>query len=84
MDMKTVNVAALKQNLSEYLHLVEGGENVLVTSHRRPVARLVPGPAVETGIRASTRPIGDLRKITPVMLQLGFSAETILLAERRR
>lgn len=40
--METTNVADLKQNLSHCLHLVEAGAEVLVTSHRRPVARLVP------------------------------------------
>lgn len=82
--MKTINVAALKQNLCEYLHLVEKGENVIVTSHRRPVARLAPLPGGADGIRASTRPIGDLRKITPITLNPGFSAEQTLLIDRKR
>ncbi len=36
-----VSVRELKSRLSEYLNLAEAGEEVIITSHRRPVARLV-------------------------------------------
>lgn len=44
-----VSVRELKDHLSEYLRRVEAGEEVVVTSHKREVARLVP-PAAETAI----------------------------------
>ena len=82
--MKTVNVATLKQRLSEYLHLVENGEDIVVTSHRRPVARLVPESASGLRLRLATRPIGDLKKIKGIRLSSSLSAERLLLDDRRR
>ena len=38
---ETVSVRELRDHLSEYLRSVENGATVLVTSHNRPVARLV-------------------------------------------
>jgi len=40
--MKTAAVARLKAELSRYLRLVKSGEEILVTEHRIPIARLVP------------------------------------------
>lgn len=37
-----VSVRELKAHLSKYLHLVEAGEPVVVTSHDAPIARLIP------------------------------------------
>jgi prevent-host-death family protein len=39
-----VSVRELKEQLSAVLKRAEAGETVLVTSHRRPVAQLVPPP----------------------------------------
>ncbi len=44
-----VSVRELKNNLSKYLKLVRQGEPVVVTSHRTPVARLLPIPEIEDG-----------------------------------
>ncbi|MGH7823308.1 MAG: type II toxin-antitoxin system Phd/YefM family antitoxin [Candidatus Binatia bacterium] len=40
--MKTAAVARLKAELSRYLRLVKNGEEVVITEHKVPVARLVP------------------------------------------
>ena len=40
--MKTVSVASLKSHLSHFLKLVGEGSEVVVTSHRHPVGKLVP------------------------------------------
>jgi prevent-host-death family protein len=40
--MVVVGVAQLKAKLSEYLARVRAGEDVLITEHGRPVARIVP------------------------------------------
>ncbi len=46
MPMGTeVSVTKLRQNLDEYLHRVDRGERVLVTSCNRPVAELGPPPS---------------------------------------
>ena len=44
-----VSVRELKNNLSKYLKLVRQGEPVVVTSHRTPVARLLPIPEIDSG-----------------------------------
>ncbi len=41
MDMTTVNTATLKQQLSHYLGLARQGKEVLITSHKRVIARLL-------------------------------------------
>ena len=40
--MRTAAVSELKARLSEYLHQVRAGAEVLITDRGRPVARLVP------------------------------------------
>ena len=40
--MTTVGVAKLKASLSAYLARVKAGQEVVVTEHGRPIARLVP------------------------------------------
>ena len=42
-----VSVRELKNNLSKYLKLVCQGEPVVVTSHKKPLARLLPIPETE-------------------------------------
>lgn len=39
--MTTVNTATLKQQLSHYLGLVKQGKEVLITNHKRVIARLL-------------------------------------------
>lgn len=62
-------IAELKAAFSEYLARVKAGEEVLVTEHGRPVARIVPLTAAEAPggeelvragiLRAPDRPLGD-------------------------
>lgn len=40
--MKTVNIGALKNNLSSYLREVRNGEEVVVKDRNKPIARIVP------------------------------------------
>jgi prevent-host-death family protein len=48
--MRKTGVAKLKASLSEYLATVKSGDEVLITEHGRPIARIVPvtasGPSV--------------------------------------
>jgi prevent-host-death family protein len=82
--MKSVSVAKLKSNLSQYLNAVKRGTEIIVTSHRHPVARLVPlakgSPAVE--IIAARLPVSSLKKIRGIKLKADPVA--YLLADRRR
>ncbi len=61
--MKIVNVALLKEKLSYYLNLVKSGEEIVVTSHRHRVARILPATDPSAEIVEPTRPVNDLRKI---------------------
>ena len=82
--MITVNVATLKEKLSHYLGLVKRGEEVIVTSHRHPVARLSPTSTPNAQIVEPTRPVKDVLKIKGVHRRRSSSAVDMLIADRRR
>ena len=42
MPAKTINVTQLRDNLATYLHAAEQGQEVIVTSHGRAVAKIAP------------------------------------------
>lgn len=42
MDMKSVSMQELKLTLSTQIAYVEAGDQILITRHGRPVARLAP------------------------------------------
>lgn len=46
--MKSVTVSNLKASLSRYLRQVKEGEELLITEHGRPIARIAPAPALQT------------------------------------
>lgn len=82
--MKSISVAVLKSNLSGYLQAVKKGEEIIVTSHRHPIARLMPvGKATaDLGIIPANKPISSLKKIKGI--SLNFDPLEFLLADRRR
>jgi prevent-host-death family protein len=82
--MNIVNVAILKEKLSYYLNLVKAGEEVIVTSHRHRVARILPAAAPSAEIIAPTRPVKDLRKIKGIKLKRSVSGVKSLMDDRRR
>lgn len=41
LTMKNVGVAELKAKLSEYLAMVKGGEEILITERGKPIAKMV-------------------------------------------
>lgn len=47
---QNVSVRELRDHLSEYLHAVEAGETIVVTAHRKPVARIVSAGALPEGL----------------------------------
>jgi prevent-host-death family protein len=55
--MRTTGVSELKANLSEALARVKAGEEILVTEHGRPIARLMPlaPEAPESGMQELVR-----------------------------
>ena len=82
--MNTVNVATLKEKLSHYLSLVKKGQEIVVTSHRHPVARILPSAAPRGRIIEPTRPVKNLLKIKGVKRRRSVSAVDTLLNDRRR
>jgi len=84
MDMTTVNTATLKQKLSHYLGLARQGKEVLVTSHKHVIARILADDG-ETGrlpLVQPTRPASELKEIG------GFGLDTDpvkqLIQERKK
>lgn len=86
MTMTSVSTAELKAHLGKYLRMVRSGETVEVTSHRHPVARLVPRGAVDQRLETitPTRTMRDLKGLKPVKLSRSVDGVSILLEDRRR
>jgi len=83
--MQSVSVATLKSNLSRYLAAVRRGKEIVITSHRHPIARMVPAekPLVDDlKIIPAKKPVSSLKRIKGMDLQVDLLAE--LLADRRR
>ena len=82
--MNIVNVAILKEKLSYYLNLVKGGEEIVVTSHRHQVARILPVTVPSVEIVEPARPVKDLKKIKGVKPNRAASGVKTLSEDRRR
>ena len=84
MAMESVSVATLKNNLSAYLAAVKKGKELIITSHRHPIARLSPVAKTTDDLKIipAKKPVSSLRKIKGMNLQVDLLAE--LLADRRR
>lgn len=61
MVMKSVSVARLKSNLSQYLDAVKKGAEIIVTSHRQPVADGGPASPMNVYLNSSV-PLRRLRR----------------------
>ena len=82
--MKSIGVAELKKKVSAYLRLVENGEEVLITSYRRPVARLTPDSGGGIPLRKPQRPLSALRGLRGVQLDPAVPAGQYLAEDRSR
>jgi antitoxin (DNA-binding transcriptional repressor) of toxin-antitoxin stability system len=82
--MTIVNVATLKEKLSYYLGLVKAGQEVVVTSHRHRVARILPPSTPSAEVTKPSRPVKDLKKIKGLKRRRSMSAVQALLEDRRR
>jgi prevent-host-death family protein len=84
--MKTVSVAALKNQLSAYLHAVQEGEEICITSHSRPVARLVPEKKESSPfpLQIPDHPLRSLKQIKGVKSSLPFDPLEYLWQDRER
>jgi prevent-host-death family protein len=83
--MITVSTAELKTHLGRYLRLVRNGESINVTSHRHPIAQLVPSSSEsDLDVIEPTRSIEVLRDLTAVPLGKPVDGVDALLADRSR
>ena len=82
--MITVNVATLKEKLSHYLKLVKEGGEVMVTSHRHRVARILPASTPHSQPVEPTRDAKDVLKLKGVKRRRSVSAVKTLLEDRQR
>ncbi len=83
--MKSVNVATLKNRISEFLGKVEAGEELVVTSHNHPIARVVPyRTAAKLDIQPPRHPVSGLKKLRGVLPRKPVDPTTVLLEDRRR
>jgi prevent-host-death family protein len=80
--MKSVSVAELKSKLSQYLAAVRSGKEIVVTSHRHSIARIVPMKEGDLEIMPARKPVSSLKQIKGVKLKVDLVAD--LLADRRR
>ena len=83
--MRSVSVDTLKNNLCRYLAAVRRGEEIVITSHRHAIARIVPAekPLMDDlKIIPAKKPVSSLKRIKGMDLQVDLLAE--LLADRRR
>lgn len=83
--MTSVGVAELKSKLSQYLAAVRRGKEIIVTSHRHSIARIVPmekNAAADLQIIPARKPVSSLKKIKGI--KLSFDPVEFLLEDRRR
>ena len=84
--MKGVGIAELKSRLSAYLRLVGRGESILVLDRQRPIARIIPHAARDTGLTVRPRRgrPGSLQAVRlPPSRELGTDSVAVLLEERQ-
>jgi prevent-host-death family protein len=82
--MTIVNVATLKEKLSYYLGLVKEGQEVVVTSHRHRVARILPPTTPSAEYTKPSRSVKDLKKIKGIKRRPISAVQTLLEDRRRR
>ena len=84
MVMQSVSVAQLKSKLSHYLAAVKNGKEIVVTSHRHSIARIVPVEknVADLKIIPAKKPVSSLKNFKGVKLNVDLVAD--LLADRRR
>jgi prevent-host-death family protein len=85
MKANTVNVALLKSGLCGYLDEVQHGNEIVVVSHKRPVARIVPfrgdNPLKIIRPVRSLAGVARLRGVTPLC---SCDPVALLVADRSR
>ncbi|HYO16784.1 MAG TPA: type II toxin-antitoxin system prevent-host-death family antitoxin [Thermoanaerobaculia bacterium] len=92
--MRSIGIAELKASLSETLARVKGGEEIVVTEHGRPIAKIIPlwaaTPAVVTNdlvrsgvLRVPERALDEAFWVLPRPSDSRSSVRATLAVERR-
>jgi prevent-host-death family protein len=63
--MPTISLAKAKAHLSELIDRVQAGEQVVITRHGRPVARLLPELAPKKPVRSLAKLRASLPRLDP-------------------
>ena len=71
--MRAMSLAQAKAHLSELLNTVESGEEVVITRHGRPVARVLPVNPIKQPL-----PLQQLAELRHQMLAWQSSSATLL------
>jgi prevent-host-death family protein len=83
--MRRVGVAELKNNLSKHLRSVEAGEELEVTDHDRPIARLVPIEVkARLVLRPPLKPFSEISRRRYSPIDLPVSSTELLRQDRDR
>ena len=82
--MKRVKIADLKNQLSQHLRAVERGAEIEVTDRHRPIVRLVPTRASQSGIRIipARRALAEVRNRRYPKARWRTDSLSLLLEER--
>ena len=82
--MKRVKIADLKNQLSQHLRAVERGAEIEVTDRHRPIVRLVPTRASQSGIRIipARRAFAEVRNRRYPKARWRTDSLSLLLEER--
>ena len=80
--MDSIGVYEAKTHLASLLDRVEDGEEVVITRHGKPVARLVPADPDET--KASVRALADEIRASRKGFRVKTSELSALVASGRR
>jgi len=82
--MDIVNIATLKEKFSHYLKRVQQGQEVVVTSLRHRVARILPISATSLDLKKPSRPVENLLGLQKIKLRPEVSSLDTLIQDRRR
>ena len=62
--MRSANIADLRNHLTQYLHEVRAGEEIVVRDRQRPIAKIVPFSVDEDDDDSALVAAGSMRKGT--------------------
>jgi len=81
--MEIIGLFEAKTHLSELVARAERGEEVVITRHNRPVAKLVPvGRTTKTRAQRRERALNALQAFEPITIE-GLSIGELIRAGRR-